>query len=134
MFHFFDHPVNLEREKRLEGKYAVMTSEPDWDAVDAVQHCKESPDVEHSFRHLKDVLALRPIYYQVQPRVAGHIFMAFLALLLERLLAHRLRTAGLALSATQALQAVEGVRVVEFRLAGEKRRGVSRGSPRIAQS
>ena len=26
VFHFFDHPVNLEREKRLEGKYVVMTS------------------------------------------------------------------------------------------------------------
>jgi transposase len=89
-------------------------------------------DVECSFRHLKDVLALRPIQHQVQSRRAGtgHIFVAFLALLLERLLAHRLRAAGLALSATQALQAVEWVRVLEFRPAGEKRRGVSRGSRR----
>ena len=132
-FHFFDHPVNLEREKRLEGKYVVMTSERDWDAIDAVQHYKELADVERSFRHLKDVLALRPVYHQVKPRVAGHIFVAFLALLLERLLADRLRKAGLGLSATQALQAVEGVRVVEFRLDGEKRRGVSRGSPRAQQ-
>jgi len=132
-FHFFDHPVNLEREKRLEGKYVVMTSERDWDAVAAVQHYKELADVERSFRHLKDVLALRPIYHQVQPRVAGHIFVAFLALLLERLLSQRLRKAGLSLSATQALQAVEGVRVVEFRLDGKKRRGVSRGSPRALQ-
>lgn len=132
-FHFFDHPVNLDREKRLEGKYVVMTSERDFDAVEAVQHYKELADVERGFRHLKDVLALRPIYHQVQPRVAGHIFVAFLALLLERLLAQRLRTAGLALSAAQALQAVEGVRVVEFRLNGHKRRGVSRGSPRAQQ-
>jgi transposase len=132
-FHFFDHPVNLEREKRLEGKYVVMTSERDWDAVDAVQHYKELADVERSFRHLKDVLALRPIYHQVQPRVAGHIFVAFLALLLERLLAKRLRAARLDLSPMQALQAVESVRVVEFRLNGENRRGVSRGSPRALQ-
>ena len=132
-FHFFDHPVNLEREKRLEGKYVVMTSERDWDAVEAVQHYKELADVERGFRHLKDVLALRPIYHRVQPRVAGHIFVAFLALLLERLLAKRLRTAGLEISPMQALQAVEGVRVVEFRLDDEKRRGVSRGSPRALQ-
>lgn len=132
-FHFFDHPVNLDREKRLEGKYVVMTSERDWDAVDAVQHYKELAEVERSFRHLKDVLAMRPIYHQVQPRVAGHIFVAFLALLVERLLAKRLQTARLDLSPTQALQAVEGVRVVEFRLGKEKRRGISRGSPRALQ-
>jgi transposase len=133
VFHFFDHPVNLEREKRLEGKYVVMTSERDWDAVDAVQHYKELAEVERSFRHLKDVLAMRPIYHQVQPRVAGHIFVAFLALLMERLLARRLQAARLDLSPTQALQAVESVRVVEFRVNGDKRRGVSRGSPRALQ-
>lgn len=132
-FHFFDHPVNLEREKRLEGKYVVMTSERAWDAVEAVQHYKDLADVERSFRHLKDVLAMRPIYHRVQTRVAGHIFVAFLALLLERLLAKRLRAAGLELSPTQALQAVEAIRVVEFRLDGDKRRGVSRGSPRAQQ-
>jgi hypothetical protein len=37
-FRFFDHPVNLEREKRLEGKYVIMTSKRDWNAVDAVQY------------------------------------------------------------------------------------------------
>lgn len=132
-FHFFDHPVNLVREKRLEGKYVVMTSEPDWTAVDAVQHYKELTDVERGFRHLKDVLALRPIYHQVKPRVEAHILVAFLALLLERLLEERLRKAGVDLSAPQALQAVEGVRVVEFRVDGQKRRGVSRGSSRAGQ-
>lgn len=80
-----------------------MTSERDWDAVDAVQHYKELADVERSFRYLKDVLALRPVYHQVKLRVAGHIFVAFLAFLLERLLAERLRKAGLGLSATQAV-------------------------------
>ena len=135
-FHFFDHPVNLEREKRLEGKYVIATSERDWTAVDAVQHYKELTDVERGFRHLKDVLALRPIYHRVKPRVEAHIFVAFLALLLDRLLEERLRKAGMGgvvMSAPQALQAVEGVRVVEFRVDGQKRRGVSRGSSRAGQ-
>ena len=132
-FDFFEHPVNLEREKRLEGKYVIATSEPEWTAIDAVQHYKELTDVERGFRHLKDVLALRPIYHRVKPRVEAHIFVAFLALLLERLLEERLRKAGVGLSAPQALQAVEGVRVVEFRVDGQKRRGVSRGSSRAGQ-
>ena len=64
-FHFFDHPVSLEREKRLDGKHVIPTSEPDWDAVDAAQDYKELTDVERSIRRLKVVLALRPMYQQV---------------------------------------------------------------------
>src|SRR5262249_42511705 len=52
-FVFFDHPVNLEREKRLEGKYVVATSEKDIDAQEAVALYKQLTEVERSFRHLK---------------------------------------------------------------------------------
>jgi len=86
--------------------------------------------VEQGFRRLKDVLAMRPIYHQVEHRVRAHIFVAALALLVQRFLEQRLQGVGLDLSPERAMQALATVRVVTFRLAGQPiRRGVTGGCP-----
>jgi transposase len=133
-FVFEEHPVRLRREEQLEGKYVLISSEKDCTAQEAVQQYKELMELERGFRSLKDVLALRPIYHRVEPRVRAHIFVAALALLLQRLLERRLKSAKINLSAEEALQALETIRVVTFRLQGQApRRGVSTGSPRARQ-
>jgi transposase len=132
-FAYFEHPVHLEREKRLEGKYVVATSEPNVDAQTAVAWYKQLTEVERSFRHLKDVLAMRPIYHRVEPRVRAHIFVAALALLVQTLLERRLDDANIDLSAPEALQAVESIRHVTFKVNEERRSGVSAASPRARQ-
>lgn len=133
-FTFQEHPVRLAREKQLEGKYVLMTSEKDLTPQGAVAQYKELMEVERGFRSLKDVLEMRPIYHRVPPRVKAHIFVAALALLLQRLLERHLVQAKVNLSATEAMEALETVRVVTFRLDGQPpRRGVSTGSPRARQ-
>jgi transposase len=134
VFTFEEHPVRLRREEQLEGKYVLMTSEKDFTAQQAVEQYKELMELERGFRSLKDVLALRPIYHRVEPRVKAHIFVAALALLAQRLLEHRLRQAKVPLSAAEAMQALETIRVVKFHLEGQPvRQGVSVGSPRARQ-
>jgi transposase len=133
-FLFEEHPVRLGREEQLEGKYVLITSEKDFTAKEAVQQYKELMELERGFRSLKDVLAMRPIYHRVEPRVKAHIFVAALALLVQRLLERRLHRAKINMSAAEALQALETIRVVTFRLDGQPpRRGVSTGSPRARQ-
>jgi transposase len=132
-FEFFEHPVELEREKRLEGKYVVATSEEDFTAQDAVAMYKELTEVEQSFRNLKDVLAMRPIHHRVQPRVKAHIFVAALALLLQRLLQRRLAAAGMDLSPQRAMETLQTVRHVTFDIDGRRRSGVSSPSPQAHQ-
>jgi transposase len=132
-FVFTEDPERFPQEQRLEGRYVIATTEKDVDVLAAVAWYKQLIEVEHSFRGMKDVLALRPIYHQVEPRVQAHIFVAFLALLLQRLLHRRLEEADVDLSAAHALQAVEGVRLVEFRVGKQNRRGVSTASPRARQ-
>src|SRR5262249_55760304 len=120
----------LEHEKRIEGKYVIATAEKSLSVLEAVAIYKDLADVERGFRHLKDVLAMRPIYHQVEPRVRAHIFVAALALLVQRLLDRRLRDAGLEFSSTRAMEALATIRHVTFRLEGEgKRAGVAGGSP-----
>ena len=128
------------RTERLAGEIAgetldrLSTSEKKLTAQDAVHQYKELMELERGFRSMKDVLALRPIYHRVEPRVRAHIFVAALALLVQRLLERRLSQAKVKLSAEEALQALETVRVVQFQLDGQPpRQGVSTGSPRARQ-
>jgi hypothetical protein len=79
---------------------------------------------------LEDVLSLRPIYHQIEQRVKAHVFVAALALLVQRLLGRRLEEAGTDCSVEQAMEAVSTVRLVTFRLEGQaERRGVCGGCP-----
>jgi Transposase DDE domain len=132
-FVFFEDPVHYEREKRLEGRYVIATSETDMTALDAVATYKQLTEVERGFRRMKDVLSLRPIYHQVEPRVRAHIFVAALALLLQTLMQRHLDKADTDLSAEQALQALETVRYVSCHVAGTTRSGVSASNPRARQ-
>ena len=133
VFHYAEDPVRLPQEKRLEGRYVIATGEKDIGLLEAVAWYKQLMDVERSFRQLKDVLAMRPIYHQVEPRVKGHIFVAALALLVQRLLERRLDDAGVDWSATQSLQAAETIRLVNFKVDKKRRRGVSTPSGRASQ-
>lgn len=132
-FHFFEDPKRFPQEQRLEGRYVIATSETNLGVLDAVAWYKDLIEVEQSFRSLKDVLALRPIYHQVEPRVKAHILVAFLALLVQRLLHRRLQEANLDLSAEAALKAMQVVRLVEFKVGDQSRRGVSTATPRARQ-
>jgi transposase len=127
---FSESETHLGREKKIEGKYVIMTSEKGLGVLDAVAMYKELTDVESGFRQLKDVMALRPIYHQVEPRVKAHIFVAALALLVQRLLGRRLEEAGVDLSPSRAMQALSTVRLVTFHLEGQpERRGMAGGCP-----
>ena len=95
----------------------------------AVAMYKGLTEVEGGFRQLKDVMAMRPIYHQIEIRVKARIFVAALALLVQRLLGRRLEEAGVDLSPARAMQALATVRLVTFRLEGQpERRGLAGGS------
>jgi transposase len=133
-FRFFEHPVNLKREQAYEGKYVIQTEEKDLTPVQAVTIYKGLSEVERAFSNLKDVIDMRPIYHQTDKRVEAHIFIASLAFLLHRAIEKKLKAAGQDLSATEALQTLRTVRVVDLKLAAAKtKRCVARGTARAAQ-
>ncbi len=130
-FEYFEHPVNLEREKIYEGKWVIQTEESNLQPVEAVQIYKNLSEVEMAFRNLKDVIEMRPIYHQTAQRVEAHLFVAALAFLLHTALDKKLKAAGLDLSPPEALQALRTVRVVDIALGnGHTKRGVTRGAGR----
>jgi transposase len=133
VFRFFEHPVNFARELAYEGKYVIETEEPNLSATEAVQVYKELSEVERAFANLKDVIAMRPIHHRTPERVEGHIFVASLALLVHRGIEKKLKSAGLDLSATEALVALKSLRVVDIALADRTiKQCVTRPTQRVA--
>lgn len=131
-FSYFDHPVNLEREKAYEGKYVIQTEEKSLTPVDAVRIYKELSEVERAFARMKDVLELRPIFHQKDDRVKAHIFVAALAFLIDRALEKVLKSAKLDVSSRETWQLLRTVRVVDIDLGnGQTKRSVTRGSKRV---
>ena len=129
-FRYFENTKGLASEQGIEGKYMISTSESGLSVLEVVAIYKELSAVERGFRQLKDVLAMRPIYHQIEPRVRAHIFVAALALLVQRLLHRRLEEAGIDFSPERAMQALCTLRLVSLRLDDQSsRRGVSGGSP-----
>ncbi len=129
-FRYSENAEGLAREQGIEGKYVIATSESALSVVEIVAIFKELSDVERGFRQLKDVLAMRPIYHQIESRVKAHIFVAALALLVQRLLHRRLEQAGIDFSPERAMQAVSTLRLVTLRLDDQsQRRGASGGCP-----
>src|SRR5437867_216466 len=133
-FHYFEHPVNLEQEKALEGKYLIQTEEKNLSAIEAVEVYKELSEVERAFRELKDVIEMRPIYHQKASRVQAHVFVASLAFLIDRALEKKLKSAGIDISSKEAWQLLRTVRVVDIDLGNnESTRSVTQGSARAAR-
>lgn len=132
-FEFAEHPVNLPREKKYEGKYLIQTDQMEMTPLEAVAQYKELNEVERGFRSLKDPLGMRPIWHHHERRVRAHIFVAALAFLLERMLERALQDAGVPLSAQAALTALQTIRHVRFQVNGEERTGVTPGSQHARQ-
>ena len=130
---FFEHPVNLPREKKYEGKYLIQTDQKNFTPQEAVAHYKELNEVERGFHSLKDPLGMRPIWHRAERRVRAHIFIAALAFLLDRMLERALKQAGVSLSSQSAWSALETIRHVRFEVQGEIRSGVTPGSSRARQ-
>ena len=133
-FIYFEHPINLQREKFLEGKYLIQTEEQNLSALEAVAVYKELSEVERAFSRLKDVIEMRPIFHQKVSRVQAHVFVASLAFLLDRAMEKKLKSAGLDISSREAWQLLRTVRVVEVGFGDDQTtRSVTQGSGRAAK-
>lgn len=76
--------AKLDSEKRLDGKYLLLTSDDTLPAADVALGYKQLLEVEDAFRTLKQTLELRPVYHRLSRRIRAHVVICWLALLLIR--------------------------------------------------
>jgi hypothetical protein len=81
--------AKVRAEARLDGKYLLVTSDPDLSAEDVALGYKNLLEAERGFRDLKSTLELRPVYHRLEPRIRAHVLLCWLALLLVRVAERR---------------------------------------------
>jgi hypothetical protein len=81
--------AKIRAEARLDGKYLLVTSDPDLSAEDVALGYKNLLEAERGFRDMKSTLELRPVYHRLEPRIRAHVLLCWLALLLIRVAERR---------------------------------------------
>ncbi len=115
----------IEKEATLDGLFIIRTNSQGLSPEAIALGYKSLWEVENAFREVKDFIKVRPIYHHNGDRVKGHIFICFLAYLLEKLMEKRLEEKGIFLSARKALQLLDPIKVVISELAGQRIKKVS---------
>ncbi|MCA1698415.1 MAG: IS1634 family transposase, partial [Actinobacteria bacterium] len=75
----------IRAEERLDGKYLLTTSDPSLSTEDVALGYKQLLEAERSFRDLKGVLRLRPVFHSKDDRIQAHVLICFLALVIVRI-------------------------------------------------
>lgn len=79
----------IDNEAMFDGFYAVCTTLED-DISDIIKVNKRRWEIEESFRILKSDFKARPVYLKRDDRIKAHFTTCFLALLIYRILEHKL--------------------------------------------
>ena len=109
----------LDYEPRLDGTTVLRTNNEALSDEEVVARYKELAQVERAFRDLKSFIDLRPLYHHAARRIASHVFICVLALLLERMIERRLKEAGFeGWTAQEALRVLKRIRLLRDRLNG----------------
>jgi hypothetical protein len=70
----------LRAQRKREGRYLLRSNITSGRSAEELwQFYVQLTEVEAAFKNLKDDLALRPIYHQLEHRIEAHIFISFLA-------------------------------------------------------
>jgi hypothetical protein len=79
----------VDQESKLDGKYLLSTNDPHLSAEDVALGYKNLLEAERSFRDMKTIIELRPVYHRLDQRIQAHVLLCWLALLLARVAERR---------------------------------------------
>jgi len=96
-----------------EGCYILRTNVSGWSNEDVWNTYIQLTEAENAFRIHKSDLRIRPIWHQKEDRVQAHILVCFLAYVLWKMLAQRVKQAGLGDEPRRVLDEISRIRVVD---------------------
>jgi transposase len=107
----------LRVQRKREGRYLLRSNITTGRSAEELwQFYLQLTEVEAAFKNLKDDLALRPIYHQLEHRIQAHIFISFLAYCLQVTLRRRLRDLAPGLTARSVLEKFATVQMLDVHL------------------
>jgi len=107
----------LRQARKREGRYLLRTNITGGRMAEELwQFYIQLTEVEGAFKNLKDDLALRPIYHQLEHRIEAHIFISFLAYCLQVTLRRRLRNLAPGLTPRAVLEKFATIQMLDVHL------------------
>jgi hypothetical protein len=98
----------LAAEEALDGYYVITTSEAQMAPDDVLRACRGLWEIEESFRVTKSVLSARPVCLTREDRIEAHFLVCFIALLVTRVLEHKVGRAHSAQAVVETLRKASG--------------------------
>jgi transposase len=107
----------LRAQRKREGRYLLRSNITRGRSAEELwQFYIQLTEVEGAFKNLKDDLALRPIYHQLEHRIEAHIFVSFLAYCLHVTLRRRLRDLAPGLTPRAVLEKFATMQMLDVHL------------------
>jgi len=107
----------LRQARQREGRYLLRTNITGGRSAEELwRFYIQLTEVEAAFKNLKDDLALRPIYHQLEHRIEAHIFISFLAYCLHVTLRRRLRDLAPGLTPRSVLEKFATLQMLDVHL------------------
>jgi len=103
----------IQKEASCDGKYVLQTS-TDLSSEEVARAYKNLWMIEHTFRDIKDIFKIRPIFHWTPSRVRGHIFICFLSFLLTVSLQRYLSEIGVKESVWKLIRDVRRVKAIKL--------------------
>ena len=119
LFSYFLVKEALRREERLDGIFLIKSTAHDLSAEELIRQYKNLTGVEKAFKEIKDFLRLRPIRHHQNDRVRAHVFICVLSYLLEKILEKKMRQTHLMITAREALDRLDDIRVAKNEIGGK---------------
>ena len=114
--HFALDRKKLRQARRREGSYLLRSNLKSDDPGHLWRLYLQLVEVEQVFKELKNDLAVRPIYHQLETQIEAHIFIAFLAYCLLVTLKHRLKALAPGLTARVVLEKLATMQMIDVEL------------------
>ena len=106
----------LRQARRREGRYLLRTNMTDDNPAQLWNYYLQLVAVEQAFKDLKDDLAIRPIFHQLEARIEAHVFVAFLAYCLHATLGRRLHTLAPGLTPRSVLENFAAIQLIDVHI------------------
>ena len=106
-----DSGARQRLEDEIFGKRILFTNRDHWSVADVVAAYRSQPDVEASFRQLKDphVVSFSPMHHFTDHKIRVHTFTCVLALQIAHLMRRHAARAGLEMSVRRLLATLAGI-------------------------
>ncbi len=115
----------LRQAELVDGKLLLVTNVRDLKPRDIVTRYKALADIERGFRVLKSEIEIAPVFHRLPHRIKAHAMICFMALILYRIMRHRLTMANTGLSPERALAQLRRIQRHQVKVNDQAIEGIS---------